>query len=155
MFSGKEEHLWQEAQVELHVESHDHLNLGARSRVRDISQHTNYSGFLCFVDGSWKESDQFSGLGWCCTSSSGESPTMCAVNLRRGRSPLYTEVEALLWAMKYMIGEDNQYVAFFTDCSDLVKMVCSLNEWPTFTLYLEELQNDNEEFTKFSLSLTR
>jgi len=149
----KETHSRQEAQSELHVESHGVLNLGVRSRVRDISHVTNFSGFRCFVDGSWKESDQFSGLGWCCTSSSGESPTMGAANLRRSLSPLHIEVEALLWAMKCMIGADNQDVAFFTDCSDLVKMVSSPTEWPTFSVYLEELQSDTEEFTNFSLSL--
>jgi len=29
----KEALLWQEAQIKLHVESHGHLNFGARSRV--------------------------------------------------------------------------------------------------------------------------
>ncbi|KAG7640750.1 Ribonuclease H domain [Arabidopsis suecica] len=149
----KEALLWQEAQIELHVESHSHLNFGARSRVRDISQDSNYSGFRCFGDGSWKESDQFSGLGWCGTSSSGESPTVGAANIHRSLCPLHTEVEALLWAMKCMIGADNQEVAFFTDCSDLVKMVSSPTEWPAFTVYLEELQSDKDEFTNFSLSL--
>ena len=38
---------------------------------------------------------------------------MGAANLRRSLSPLHTEVEALLWAMKCMIGADNQEVAFF------------------------------------------
>ena len=78
---------------------------------------------------------------------------MGAANLRRSLSPLHTEVEALLWAMKCMIGVDSQDVAFFTDCSDLVKMVSSPTEWPTFSAYLEELQSDREEFTYFSLSL--
>ena len=78
---------------------------------------------------------------------------MGAANLRRSLSPLHTEVEALLWAMKCMIGADNQEVAFFTDCSDLVKMVSSPTEWPAFSAYLEEFQSDNEEFISFSLSL--
>ncbi|KAG7536580.1 Ribonuclease H domain [Arabidopsis suecica] len=67
--------------------------------------------------------------------------------------PLHTEVEALLWAMKCMIGADNQDVAFFTDCSDLVKMVSSPTEWPAFSVYLEDLKSDKEEFSNFSLSL--
>ncbi|KAG7567857.1 Reverse transcriptase domain [Arabidopsis thaliana x Arabidopsis arenosa] len=107
----------------------------------------------CFVDGSWKESDKFSGTGWFCTSSNGEPPTMGAANLRRSLSPLHAEVEALLWAMKCMIGADNQEVAFFTDCSDLVKMVSSPTEWPAFSVYLEDFQSDKEEFSSFSLSL--
>ncbi|CAL9241957.1 unnamed protein product [Arabidopsis halleri] len=83
----------------------------------------------------------------------GEPPTMGAANLRRSLSPLHTEFEALLWAMKCMIGADNQEVAFLSDCSDLVKMVFSPTEWPAFSVYLEEFQSDKEEFSTFSLSL--
>jgi|APAra0007618257_1042622.scaffolds.fasta_scaffold05125_4 DNA-directed RNA polymerase-3 subunit RPC5 len=78
---------------------------------------------------------------------------MGAANLRRRLSSLHAEVEALLWAMKCMIGADNQDVVFLTDSSDLVKMVSSPTEWPTFSVYLEELQNNKEEFSSFSLSL--
>ena len=78
---------------------------------------------------------------------------MGAANLRRSLSPLNTKVEALLWAMKCMIGAGNQEVAFLTKCSDLVKMVSSPTEWPAFSAYLEEFQSDNEEFISFSLSL--
>ena len=78
---------------------------------------------------------------------------MGAANLRRSLSPLHAEVEALLWAMKCMIGADNQDVDFFTDCSDLVEMVSSPTEWPAFSSYLEELQSDKDEFTNFFLSL--
>ncbi|KAG7533010.1 Ribonuclease H domain [Arabidopsis thaliana x Arabidopsis arenosa] len=129
------------------------MDLVTRSRVRDASLESNYSGYRCFVDGSWKGSDKFSGIGWYCTSSSGEPPTMGAANLRRSQSPLHTEVEALLWAMKCMIGADNPEVAFYTDCSDLVKMVSSPTEWPAFSVYLEKFQSDKEEFSTFSLSL--
>jgi len=61
---------------------------------------------------------------------------------RRSISLLHTEVKALLWAMKCMIGTDNKKVVFFTDCSDLVKMVYSLTEWPVFLTYLEKFQTD-------------
>ncbi|KAG7564814.1 Myc-type basic helix-loop-helix (bHLH) domain [Arabidopsis suecica] len=149
----KEAQLWQSAQVDLHNENHGSVDLVNRIRVRDVSLESNYSGYRCFVDGSWKGSDKFSGTGWFCTSSNGEPPTMGAANLRRSLSPLHAEVEALLWAMKCMIGADNQEVAFFTDCSDLVKMVSSPTEWPAFSVYLEEFQSDREEFLSFSLSL--
>jgi len=42
---------------------------------------------------------------------------------------------------------------FFRNYSNLVNMVCFLTEWPTLSLYLEELQNDKEEFSIFLLSL--
>ncbi|KAG7588883.1 Powdery mildew resistance protein RPW8 domain [Arabidopsis suecica] len=149
----KEAQLWQSAQIELHNENHGFVDLVNRIRVRDVPLESNYSGCRYFVDGSWKESDKFSGTGWFCTSSNGEPPIMGVANLRRSLSPLHAEVEALLWAMKCMIGADNQEVAFFTDCSDLVKMVSSPTEWPAFSVYLEEFQSDKKEFSSFSLSL--
>ena len=54
--------------------------------------------------------------------------------------------------MKCMIGANNQYVVFLTDNLDLVNMMSSATERPTFSVYLEELQSDNEEFTTFYLS---
>ncbi|KAG7559476.1 Ribonuclease H-like superfamily [Arabidopsis thaliana x Arabidopsis arenosa] len=134
----KEAQLWQSAQIELHNENHASMDLVNRTRVRDALHESNYSGYRCFVDGSWKESDKFSGTGWFCTSSNGEPPTMGAANLRRSLSPLHAEVEALLWAMKCMIGADHQEVAFFTDCLDLVKMVSSPTEWPAFLVVVKE-----------------
>ncbi|XP_019096365.1 PREDICTED: pentatricopeptide repeat-containing protein At1g63400-like [Camelina sativa] len=53
--------------------------------------------------------------------------------------------------MRCMIGADNQDVVFLTDCSDLVKMVSSPSEWPAFATYLEDIQEDKEEITSFSL----
>ena len=78
---------------------------------------------------------------------------MGAANIRRSLSPLHTQVETLLWAMRCMIGADNQDVAFFTDCTDLVKIVSSPTEWSTFSAYMEDFQSDREEFTSFSLFL--
>ncbi|XP_010468748.2 PREDICTED: uncharacterized protein LOC104748865 [Camelina sativa] len=83
------------------------------------------SSYLCFVDGSWKEKDQFAGRGWFCISPRGDDPTMGAANICRSLSPLHAEIEALIWAMRCMIGADNEYVIFLTDCFDLVKMVSS------------------------------
>jgi len=112
-----------------------------------------YSGFCYFVDGTWKGSDKFSGTRWFCTSSNVQSPTMGAANIRKSLSPLHTEFKALLWGMKFMIGADNQDVAFFKDYSELVKMVSYPTERPTFLAYLDDFQSDKEEFTSFSLYL--
>ncbi|AAD14492.1 Hypothetical protein [Arabidopsis thaliana] len=124
----KESDLWKSAQLELHNENFGSFNLEDRNRVRHFSLDNNYSGYRCFVDGSWKDTDKFSGLGWYCTSSTGETSTLGAANLRRSLSPLHAELEAFLWAMKCMIGADNQDVVFLTDCSDLVEMVSSPTE---------------------------
>ncbi|KAG7583712.1 Ribonuclease H domain [Arabidopsis suecica] len=75
---------------------------------------------------------------------------MGAANLRRSLSPLHAEVEALLWAMKCMIGADHQEVAFLTDCSDLVKMVSSPTEWPAFSVFGSKFLTSDHPF---SLSL--
>ncbi|VYS69823.1 unnamed protein product [Arabidopsis thaliana] len=149
----KESDLWKSAQLELHNKNFGSFNLEDRNRVRHFSLDNNYYGYRCFVDGSWKDTDKFSGLGWYCTSSTEETSTLGAANLRRSLSPLHAEVEALLWVMKCMIGADNQDVVFLTNYSDLVEMVSSPTEWPTFSSYLEELQSDKDEFTNFSLSL--
>ncbi|KAG7603866.1 putative transposase Ptta/En/Spm plant [Arabidopsis thaliana x Arabidopsis arenosa] len=133
---------WQLAQVELHAENQGFSNLETRIRVRDFLHDTSFSGYLCYVDGSWKGSEKNSRLGWYCISSSGEMPTMGAANIRKNLSPLHAEVEALMWEMNCMIGADNQEVVFLTDYSDLVKMVSSSTEWPAFSVYLEELQSD-------------
>ena len=61
LLAVKEAQSQQEAQVELHNESHGSLFLDTRIRVKDVSQDTTFSGFQCFIDGSWKASDQFSG----------------------------------------------------------------------------------------------
>lgn len=127
-FAKSEAQSWKSAQIELHVENHETPNFGSRSRARDIYPDINFLGYRCYVDGSWKKDDFFSGTGWYCTSAIGETPTMGAANLRRSLSPLHAEVEALLWAMKCMIGADNQDVVFLTDCSDLVKMMSSPTE---------------------------
>ncbi|XP_010490174.1 PREDICTED: uncharacterized protein LOC104767908 [Camelina sativa] len=67
----------------------------------------------------------FKGAGWICTASQDSSHIMGATNFRRSLSPLHAEVEAFIWAMCCMIGHDYRDVAFYTDCSDLVKMVSS------------------------------
>lgn len=49
--------------------------------------------------------------------------------------------------------QGKEKASFFTDYSDLIKIVFSPTEWPTFSVYLEEFLSANEEFSSFSLSL--
>ncbi|XP_010424753.1 PREDICTED: uncharacterized protein LOC104709909 [Camelina sativa] len=124
------------------------------SRVMTQTCNTGHgfgSSHQCFVDGSWKATDQFMARGWYCISPVGEFPTMGASNSRRSLLPLHAEVEALVWAMRCMIGADNEKVVFLTDCSDLVKMVSSPSEWPAFKTYLDAIEEDKGEFLSFSL----
>ncbi|XP_010419104.1 PREDICTED: uncharacterized protein LOC104704770 [Camelina sativa] len=114
---------------------------------------TSYSGYRCFVDGSWKVGDVFADAGWVCSSFQDAFTTRGAANFRRSLSPLHAEVEAFVWTLRCMIGHDYREVAFSTDCSDLVKMVSSPQDWPAFKTYLDDMKMDMEEFSVFSLSL--
>lgn len=89
------------------------------------SKVINSTRYRCFIDGSWKESTNFSGLGWFCILPDDDEPTMGAANLRRSLTSLHPKVEALVWVMRCMIGQEKREVSFFTDCSDLEKMVSS------------------------------
>jgi len=88
--------LWQVGHIEFSLETSCFLNSETRTRVRDISQNDSYLGYHPFLDGSWKDSDKFSGIWWFNTSSDGVTPTMRAANTLTRISPLHSEVEALL-----------------------------------------------------------
>ena len=55
----------------------------------------------CFIDGSWKDKEIFSGQGWYSTIP-GFDGLLGARNVRACLSPLHSEVEALIWAMECM-----------------------------------------------------
>jgi len=57
----KEAHSWQLPQIELYTENHGYLNFDTRPQVRYLSLDIIYSRYRCYVDGSWKERDKFSG----------------------------------------------------------------------------------------------
>ncbi|CAA7043009.1 unnamed protein product [Microthlaspi erraticum] len=61
------------------------------------------------------------------------------------------EVEALLWAMQCMLRHNKLVMVFETDCSDVGKMVSKPEEWPAFTILLEEIDRCKRRFTSFSI----
>lgn len=77
---------------------------------------------------------------------------MEAVNLRRSLTSWHSEVEALVWAMKCMTGEQNREVKFLTHCSDLLKMMSSPIEWQLISTYLEEIERETKESFLFAFS---
>ncbi|CAA7040543.1 unnamed protein product [Microthlaspi erraticum] len=81
---------------------------------------TTFMGDRCQVDGSWKETDSRSGLGWYNFNMETGEKLLGTCNLWRGVSPLQTEVEALLWAMQCMLRHNKLVMVFETDCSDVV-----------------------------------
>ncbi|XP_010495697.1 PREDICTED: uncharacterized protein LOC104772828 [Camelina sativa] len=143
---------WQKAQLEEDIGIPVSFPVGLSVPAATNTLPTEFSGYRCFIDGSWKAGDQFAGAGWCCTSLQDASPLMGARSFRRSLSPLHAEAEAFLWAMRCMIGHDFGDVAFYTDCADLVKMVSSPSDWPAFSTYLDDITMDREEFSSFSLS---
>ncbi|CAA7051624.1 unnamed protein product [Microthlaspi erraticum] len=105
----------------------------------------------CQVDGAWKETDCRAGLGWYYFNPETQSKLMGSCNLRKGISPLQTELEALIWAIQCMLRQSKLVMGFETDCSDVVKMVSKPEEWPAFTILLEEVDRCKMGFTSYSI----
>ncbi|CAA7029123.1 unnamed protein product [Microthlaspi erraticum] len=76
---------------------------------------------------------------------------MGTCNLRRGLSPLQTEIEALIWAMQCMLRQKKLKIVFETDCFNVVKIVSKLEEWPIFATILDEFCRCKVEFISFSI----
>ncbi|WZZ40520.1 hypothetical protein YC2023_036779 [Brassica napus] len=122
--------LWAEAQV--NTDQRRERQVQARPTLET-------TGRWCFIDGSWKENELFSGQGWYSTLP-GFDGLLGARNVRACLSPLHSEVEALIWAMECMKNLRQFQVTFATDCSQLVKMVSEPEEWPAFETYLEDIK---------------
>ena len=128
--------IWGEAQI---------LNTQRATPTVAAATLPSIPGRWCFTDGSWKENDCFSGQGWYITLEGFDS-LMGARNVQASLSPLHAEVEALVWAMECMRNLRQTCVTFATDCSQLVKRVSKLEEWPAFTSYLEDIKSLKENF---------
>ncbi|CAA7018268.1 unnamed protein product [Microthlaspi erraticum] len=109
------------------------------------------SGDRCQVDGAWKETDCRAGLGWFYFNTETRSKLMGTRNLRRGISSLQTELEALIWVMQCMLRHNKLTIVFETDCSDLMKMVSTPEEWPAFAILLEEIDRCKTRFSSFTI----
>ena len=80
-----------------------------------------------------------------------EEKLMTAMNLRRSLLALDAECEVLIWAMKCMKTLDYSDAVFATDCSQLVKMVSSPDEWLAFATHLEEFRRSKTFFYSFKI----
>ncbi|CAA7014508.1 unnamed protein product [Microthlaspi erraticum] len=115
------------------------------------SVELSFKGEICQIDGSWKDTDPRAGLGWYNFNTETGEKFMGTCNLRRGISPLQTELEALVWAMQCMLRQNKLTIVFKTDCSEVVKMVSKPEEWPAFVTILEEFCRCKTEFISFSI----
>ncbi|XP_010469706.1 PREDICTED: uncharacterized protein LOC104749719 [Camelina sativa] len=105
----------------------------------------------CQVDGSWKATEPHSGLGWWCGDGENQTLVMGAKCHRRSASPLYSELEALLWAMECIRSRGIDYRRFETDSAELLAMVQVPEEWPAFSTLLEEFQALSASMPSFTL----
>ncbi|CAA7041631.1 unnamed protein product [Microthlaspi erraticum] len=109
-------------------------------------------GEWCQVDGAWKETECCAGLGWYNFDPGSGSILVGSSNLRRGFSPLQTELEALVWAMQCMQVHNKRQMNFQRDCAELVKMVAKPTDWPANEILLEEVEKCKRSFQAFSLT---
>ena len=96
-------------------------------------------GRWCFIDGSWKDKEPYSGQEWY-SILEGFQGLMGARNSRACISPLHAEMEALIWAMECMRNVHQFQISFAMDCSQLVKMVSEPEEWPVFESYMHDIK---------------
>ncbi|CAA7029238.1 unnamed protein product [Microthlaspi erraticum] len=108
-------------------------------------------GDHCQFDGAWKATECRADLGWLYHYRETGEQLLGTSNLRRGLTPLQIEVEALVWAMQCMIHYNKQVMVFETDCSDVMKMVSNLAEWPAFSILLDVVDRCKRRFTSFSI----
>ncbi|KAL1200936.1 hypothetical protein V5N11_000779 [Cardamine amara subsp. amara] len=106
----------------------------------------------CRVDGSWKASDPTTDLGWVCIQSEDNVRLLGAKCYRKTCSPLHTELEALLWAMYYILSAWLLCHVFETDSAELISMVQSPEKWPDFSNQLDELVRLRDSLPAFSIS---
>lgn len=55
---------------------------------------SDFTGYRCFIDGSWKETYSFLGLGWYCVKDDVEGSMTGARNLHKSLSLIHSELEA-------------------------------------------------------------
>ncbi|CAA7060084.1 unnamed protein product [Microthlaspi erraticum] len=104
------------------------------------------------VNGAWKETETRIGLRWFYLNVNIQEKLLGTRNLRRGISPLQTELHALIWAMHCMLRHNKLITRFKTDCSDVVKMVSTPQKWPAFAILLDEVNRCKRRFTFFSIA---
>ncbi|KAG7594365.1 Zinc knuckle CX2CX4HX4C [Arabidopsis thaliana x Arabidopsis arenosa] len=112
--------------------------------------HPNDS-IICRRDGSWVEFCSLSGIGWI-VESNGNMQHIGLRSFRRCLSPLHTEFESLLWAMRSLTTLSIFDVVFETDCLELTQVLDTPDEWPAFASELEDFSSLKSLFPSFTLS---
>ncbi|XP_010456503.1 PREDICTED: uncharacterized protein LOC104737958 [Camelina sativa] len=105
----------------------------------------------CLVDGSWKCTNPFQGLGWWCCSGEDTTLLLGAWSQRRSLTPLHAELQALIWAMASLLEAGVGCQTFETDCAKLVAMVQTPDDWPAFSNLLEDFALLRTSYPSFTL----
>ena len=71
-------------------------------------------------------------------------------NVRLQRSPLHSELDALIWAMENM-SQHTSCQSFGTDYKDVISMVKDPSTWPTFSMELAEFEAIKGRYHNFKI----
>ena len=113
-------------------------------------QHIDMASPICFIDGSWHITDSRSGHGWILTR--GERLLHLGLKgSRRCLSPLHAELDTLVWALKCLVDLSIKEVLVKTDCSDLLTMVNTPEEWPIFASELKDFEYFKNQLVSFNI----
>ena len=77
---------------------------------------------IYMVNGSWTSTTQLCGCRWIWKDSFGKIQLMGTRNLKKRETALYSEVEALRWAIESIL-QHSSCQRFGTDCKDLIAMI--------------------------------
>ena len=101
---------------------------------------TEVPTFICRVDGSWKNDETTSGVGWILQLQDGSIDILGLQGCHRQISPLHTELKSLIWALKCLLRFQRYCNYFVTDSQELVKMIATAEDWPAFAAELNEFK---------------
>ncbi|CAE6199586.1 unnamed protein product [Arabidopsis arenosa] len=94
----------------------------------------------CNTDGTRQGDGSPSGTGWVLRTSDGTVLWMGAKALRRTRSVLEVELEALRWAILTIIRFNYQKVIFESDSLEVVNLINNNESWPSYAPTLQDIK---------------
>ncbi|EOA22050.1 hypothetical protein CARUB_v10002590mg, partial [Capsella rubella] len=108
----------------------------------------------CNTDVAWNGEDTQSGMGWVLRNCSGEVLWMGAQALRRTRSALEVELEAIRWAVTSMLRLDFQKIIFESDSLVLVNLLNNDENWPAFAPLIQDIKDSLPLLEDFKIVYT-
>lgn len=120
-----------------------------RSRPEQTDQKKR---FLCQVDASWVEKEDWMGMGFVLLEENvvilqGQS---C---VPRSQSPLHAEAEGLSWALREFYDRGVDGISFMSDCQQLVNLISRDEDWPALAPELDDIKLLIKRFQDLSFSI--